>query len=155
VLAGGATSVAMFSSSGALGARLAARRCREMADLDAAAAHEGEMLRPALGAGLLDQPGHPVEPRIIDRRGRGKAERDAVEQQRHLRGQGPERAKPGAVGAEVILGDDLDDVDAVEMRENAGREPGPPAQAEAVACQLPHPPHPPSPPPDDPQLEPP
>ncbi len=131
-----------------------------MADLDAAAAHEGQMLRPGFRAGGVHQPRHAVEPRVIDRDGGGEAERDAMQQHRHLRRQRAQRAELAPPRAEVILGDHLDDVDAVEMGENAGGELGPPAQAEAVVAQLPpHPPHPPPPPPPPPhpllpQLEP-
>ena len=54
----------------------------------------------------------------------------------------------------MILGNEFDDIDAIEMRQDPGRQFRPPAEPEAVArAQLPHPPQPPPPPPqDDPPL---
>jgi hypothetical protein len=98
-----------------------------------AAAHEGEVLRPGFGAGGVEQPRQAVQAPVIDGHRRRQPERDPMQHQRHLRRERAQRPEIGAGGAGVIVGDHLDDIDAVEMGENAGGERGPPAEAEAIA----------------------
>ena len=103
-----------------------------------------------------------VEPPALDRRRRGEAEAHAVQRDGNLRGERAERAALAAARVEVVVGDHLDDVDAVEVREDRRGQLRPPAESEAVRHasvpppppQPPHPPPPPPPPHEEPHDEP-
>ena len=92
VLPGGSISVAMFSIAGmrrrsarpsqiarrVRDGRFGARRRRQMTDLDLAGAHEGQVIRPALGRNVVDQSREPFQPRGCDLLGARQPEVDAV-----------------------------------------------------------------------------
>ena len=94
------------------------------------------------GSNAIDEPRQPVETTGINRCRRRRAERDAVHEERHLMCERLERTRRARRGAELLLGNDLDDVDAIEVGEDPGRERRLPRQAE-VGHEPPHPPHPP------------
>ena len=86
------------------------------------------------GFNAIDEPREPVETTGINRCRRCRAERDAVHEERHLMRERLERTRRARRGAELLLGDDLDDVDAIEVGEDPGRERRLPRQAEAIVC---------------------
>ena len=105
-------------SAGSLDRCLAARRRREMANLDTAASDKGEVLGPRLGAHSFDDARHPIEPPGCNRHRRGEPERRAMQYHSDLGRQCPQCTQIAACGVEIIVGDDLDQVDPVKMRED-------------------------------------
>src|SRR5260370_3210341 len=104
-----------------------------MSYCDTAGSHEGEMLRPTLSSSDLDQPRDPVQPPGCDGHCRGEAERNAMQYYADLSRQGSQCAQIAPRSTEIILGDDLDQIDPVEMRKDPGRQLGAPAEPELVA----------------------
>src|SRR5215831_13118331 len=132
----------------ALGRGLAARRRGEMPDLNAAGAHEGEVLGPGFRFDLVDETGQPVEPSRVDRLRAGHAKRDGMDVHRHAACDYVERAAFAAAAVEMIVGDELEHVDPVERVKNTRCQLGPPSEAYAIPLhQPPQPPQPPPPPP--------
>src|SRR5215831_7078471 len=121
----------------ALGRGLAARRRGEMPDLNAAGAHEGEVLGPGFRFDLVDETGQPVEPSRVDRLRAGHAKRDGMDVHRHAACDYVERAAFAAAAVEMIVGDELEHVDPVERVKNTRRQLGPPSEAYAIPL---HPP---------------
>lgn len=124
-----------------------------MADLDPAAADEGQMLRPEPRPDLVAEPGHSLHALRLHRRGRGHAQRDAVQRDIRLRGQRAQRAPFRSRRLEEIVRDHFHQIDPVEMSQNAHGQLPPPAEAESIAGRFfrlldhddPQPPHPPPP----------
>jgi hypothetical protein len=103
-----------------------------VSDLDSTAADEGQVLGPRLGRHGADHAREAVEPATVHRRRRRQPQRHAVQHDRDVRGQcaqGPQRA---AAGADPVVGDHLDDVDAIQVGEDAGRQLRSPAEPHTV-----------------------
>ncbi len=112
--------------------RPGARRSREVADFDIGGTDAGQVLGPEGRLHAIDKTRQLVQASRIDRRGRCRTKRHAMHQQRHLVSEGLERTRCTRRGRELLLGDHLDDVDAIEVGEDAGRERGLPRDPEAV-----------------------
>src|SRR5262249_39479838 len=81
----------------------------------------------------------------------GQTKIDAVDVHGNLPCEEVETASLLSPGIEKIIGDDFEDIDAVQCIEDSGRELRPPTEADAVRHhQLPQPPQPPPPPPHPP-----
>src|SRR5262249_56379478 len=106
------------------------------------------------GLDVVEQPRELSQPLRADFFMAGHAKVDAVDVHGNLPCDEVETLPLLSSGAEKIVGDHLEDIDAVQRIEDSGRELRTPTEADAIRHQLPQPPQPPPPPPQPPLLEP-
>ena len=107
-----------------------------MSNLDAAAAHKGQMLAPGFRTDTLDETRQLREPALFNRDGAGHAESDGMQGDGHLAGQRLQRVALLTRSIVVVVRDHFHYVDTGEIGENAGGQflapPSPKRCAEAT-----------------------
>src|SRR5688572_3031877 len=118
-----------------------------MSDLNPTTAHKRQMFRPRDRAHFVAKPRHLVEPLRLYQHRRSHTKRHAMQRDRRLRAKRPQRPALAVRRAEVIVGNNFDDVDSIEIRKNPERQFCTPSKAKSITHghDPPQPPHPPPP----------
>lgn len=109
------------------------RGCGEMPDLDLPGPYEREMLGPRFRSHPIDDATDALKPSGVDRSRRGEPEGDPMHRYRHLRRKRPQSAERRRGRVDEVVGHHLDNLDPVEVREDARSERSTPADANAIA----------------------